>query len=116
MLEAYKQAGGRPDILQTPRVASVVISGNRVLALNLVEGVEIEAEELEDGVRARIVVAPGTVVDYPVHLCFGMVSEEGLQRILPESALDRARRCVTVRVIIMALWVVSRCYLPHPLI
>jgi Fe-S cluster assembly scaffold protein SufB len=84
MLEAYKEAGGRPDILQTPRVASVVISGNRVLALNLVEGVEIEAEELQDGVRARIVVAPGTRVDYPVHLCFGMIAEEGLQRILPE--------------------------------
>jgi Fe-S cluster assembly scaffold protein SufB len=84
ILEAYKEAGGRPDILQTPRVASVVISGNRVLALNLVDGVEIEAEELEDGVRARIVVAPGTVVDYPVHLCFGMVAEEGRQRILSE--------------------------------
>lgn len=84
ILKAYEQAGGRPDVLQTPRVASAVVSGNQVLAVNLVEGVDIEADELESGVRARISVAPGTKVDYPVHLCFGMTAEEGLQEILPE--------------------------------
>jgi hypothetical protein len=84
MLKAYEMAGGKSNILQTPRVASAVISGNRVLAVNLVEGVEIEAEELANGVRARITVAPGTKVDYPVHLCFGMIDEEGVQEILPE--------------------------------
>jgi Fe-S cluster assembly scaffold protein SufB len=84
ILRAYEQAGGRPDVLQTPRVASAVISGNHVLAINLVEGVDIQAQELEQGVRARVAVAPGTKVDYPVHLCFGMVAEEGLQEILSE--------------------------------
>jgi Fe-S cluster assembly scaffold protein SufB len=83
ILKAYEQAGGKSDVLQTPKVASAVISGNRVLAVNLVEGVDIIAEELENGVRARITVAPGTKVDYPVHLCFGMTDENGLQEILP---------------------------------
>ncbi len=84
ILKAYEQAGGKPDLLQTPRVASAVVSANRVLALNEIEGVNIEAEELESGVRARITVAPGTKVDYPVHLCFGMIPAEGLQEIIPE--------------------------------
>ncbi len=84
ILRAYEQAGGKPDMLRTPKVASAVISGNQVLAVNLVEGVNIEAEELAQGVRARITVAPGTKVAYPVHLCFGMTAEEGLQEILPE--------------------------------
>ena len=84
MLKAYEMAGGKSNILRTPRVASAVISGNRVLAVNLVEGVDIKAEELAHGVRARITVAPDTKVDYPVHLCFGMLDEEGLQEILPE--------------------------------
>jgi Fe-S cluster assembly scaffold protein SufB len=84
ILEAYEQAGGRPDILRTPRVGSAVISGNQVLAVNQVEGVHIEAEELEHGVRACIAVAPGTKVDYPVHLCFGMIPSEGLQEIVSE--------------------------------
>jgi hypothetical protein len=71
-------------MLRAPRVASAVVSGNRVLAVNQVEGVHIEAQELAHGVRARIAVEPGTKVDYPVHLCFGMMPAEGLQEILSE--------------------------------
>jgi hypothetical protein len=84
ILRAYEQAGGRSDVLRTPRVASAVISGNQVLAVNQVEGVTIEAEELEHGVRACVRVEPGTKVDYPVHLCFGMIPSEGLQEIISE--------------------------------
>jgi Fe-S cluster assembly scaffold protein SufB len=84
MLEAYEQAGGMPDMLRMPRVASAVISGNQVLAVNLVEGVDIQTEERENGVHAHITVAPQTKVDYPVHLCFGMTAEEGLQEITSE--------------------------------
>jgi Fe-S cluster assembly scaffold protein SufB len=84
ILAAYEQAGGRPDILGAPRVASAVVSGNRVLGVNLVEGIEIEGEEMENGVRVRVAVAPGTRIEYPVHLCFGVVPEEGLQEIVPE--------------------------------
>jgi Fe-S cluster assembly scaffold protein SufB len=84
ILKAYAQAGGKPDALQTPRVASAVISANRVLAVNLVEGVNIEADELEHGVRARITVAPGVKVAYPVHLCFGVIPAEGIQEIVSQ--------------------------------
>jgi Fe-S cluster assembly scaffold protein SufB len=84
ILKAYEQAGGKSDILRAPKIASAVINANRVLAVNQTEGITIEADELEHGVRARITVAPGTKVDYPVHLCFGMIAEEGLQEILPE--------------------------------
>lgn len=84
MLKAYEQAGGRPDILRMPRVASAVINGNQVLSVNLIEGIDIEAEEREDGVLARITIAPDTKTDHPVHLCFGMTAEEGLQKITSE--------------------------------
>ena len=81
MLDAYEKAGGRPDVLKVRRVASAVISASDVLSVNEVEGVSIEADELEDGVRARIRVAPGTKLEHPVHLCFGMTESEGVQRI-----------------------------------
>ena len=84
MMRAVEQAGGKTDVLRTPRVASAIISGNQVLAVNLVEGVDIEAEEMEQGVRASIRVAPGTKVDYPVHLCFGVIPEKGVQQIIPD--------------------------------
>jgi len=84
ILKAYEQAGGKPDLLRTGRIASAVVSGNQVLAVNRVEGVDIETEELERGVHARVTVAPGTKVAYPVHLCFGMTGAEGLQEIVSE--------------------------------
>jgi Fe-S cluster assembly scaffold protein SufB len=84
MMRAYEQAGGKSDVLQVPKIASAVISGNQVMAANSIEGVSIEAQSLEHGVRAQIRVAPGTRVDYPVHLCFGVIPKEGRQEIISE--------------------------------
>ncbi len=81
ILDAYERAGGRSDVLKASRVASAVISANDVLAVNEIEGVTIEAEEQEHGVRALITVEPGTKIDHPIHLCFGMTASEGLQEI-----------------------------------
>ncbi len=84
LLEAYSQAGGDPSVLRAPKAATLVVSANRVLAANEVPGVHFEAETLPDGVRARIAVEPGAKIERPVHLCFGMLPAEGVQRIEAE--------------------------------
>jgi Fe-S cluster assembly scaffold protein SufB len=84
MLEAYEIAGGEIPALESDHIASAVISANKVLAVNEIPGIRIEADEKPNGVRARITVAPGTRVKFPVHLCFGMIPEEGLQEIISE--------------------------------
>ena len=81
MLEAYGEAGGDPAALATPKAATLVVSANHVLAANEAPGVHFESEALPDGVRARIAVDPGVRVERPVHLCFGMLPAEGVQRI-----------------------------------
>lgn len=81
LLEAYSQAGGDPAVLRAPKAATLVVSANRVLAANEVPGVHFAAEALPDGVRARIAVEPGARIERPVHLCFGMLPAEGVQRI-----------------------------------
>jgi len=81
MLEAYRQAGGDPQALQLPDVATLVISANQVLAAHGIPGVQFEAEPLEQGVRARIVVEPDAQIERPVHLCFGLLPSEGRQEI-----------------------------------
>jgi Fe-S cluster assembly scaffold protein SufB len=81
MLEAYSQAGGDPSVLRAPKAAILVVSANRVLAANEVPGIHFEAEALPDGVRARIAVEPAAQIERPVHLCFGMLPAEGVQRI-----------------------------------
>lgn len=84
MLDAYKQAGGDPDSLKLPEVATLVISGNNVLASHSIPGVHLEPESIENGVRARIWVEPGTHVEQPVHLCFGVIPADGIQQIEAE--------------------------------
>lgn len=92
LLEAYNQAGGDPSVLRAPKAATLVVSANRVLAANEVPGVHFEAEPLPDGVRARIAVEPGTRVERPVHLCFGMLPAEGVQRIEAEYEIGAGAR------------------------
>lgn len=84
MMEAYRLAGGEPAALQSPEIATLVVSANQVLAAHEIPGIRFEAEPLEHGVRARIGVDPGARIERPVHLCFGLLPEEGLQEILAE--------------------------------
>lgn len=84
ILDAYEQAGGDPNALSQPEVATLVISSNKILASHEIPGVHLEAEPLEHGVKARIEVEPGSKIERPVHLCFGVVPAEGLQEIIAE--------------------------------
>ena len=59
ILQAYEASGGDPDLLKNDRVARLVISGNEVIGLNEIQGISMQAEPLEDGVRVRLEVAPG---------------------------------------------------------
>lgn len=92
ILKAYERSGGNPHFLKTPRVASLVVSGNRVLGANEVTGVHLSSEELPDGVRAKVVVEPGVRLDIPAHLCFGVIPKEGVQRILSEFEIGEGAR------------------------
>ena len=84
MLDAYRQAGGDPEALSLPEVATLVVSSNQVLAAHEIPGVRFQADPLEHGVRARIQVEPGAKIEKPVHLCFGVIPAEGLQEIVAE--------------------------------
>ncbi len=82
ILKAYEQSGGDPDLLKSDAVASLIISGNQVLGVNRIPGLRAEAESLEDGVKVTLFIEPGVEIEQPVHLCFGVLPEKGVQRIL----------------------------------
>jgi Fe-S cluster assembly scaffold protein SufB len=84
IVQAYEKSGGDGKQLLDKAFASLVVSGNKILATNSISGVQIESEDIEGGIRARIWVEPGTQVRFPVHLCFGMVPKSGVQRIQAE--------------------------------
>ena len=82
MLEALKQAGGDPSAITSGKFATLVVSANKVLTKSELPGIRFEAEEIPTGIQARIIVEPGAKIPQPVHLCFGMLAEEGIQEII----------------------------------
>lgn len=80
--DLYSTTESDAEILKDPEVASLVVHHNQVLGSHLVPGLQMDVEELEDGIKADIRLKEGTVVKKPVHLCFGMMPETGIQRIL----------------------------------
>ena len=82
MLEAYGKAGGNLDALKSRDVGNLVIHENKVLSANQAEGIKVETEETETGVNIYFLVEEGAKIKYPVHLCFGVLPQEGLQEII----------------------------------
>jgi len=79
-----------------PDVAHLAIGLNKVVSSNGVKGLEIQTEEQADGVDIAITVAEGAVIAKPVHMCFGLLQEEGIQKINLRLVVEpRARIGVT---------------------
>jgi Fe-S cluster assembly scaffold protein SufB len=81
IMEAYQEAGGMPDQLDRTDTATLVVSGDQVLASHEIPGIQLKASQIKNGVRADITVSKNSIIEQPVHLCFGVVPEEGIQRI-----------------------------------
>lgn len=81
MLYAYQQAGGAPEIFKNSTIAHIVVHKNTVMGSHLVKGLILDPEETEDGVNIILKVGKGIKIDNPVHLCFGVLPEEGIQVI-----------------------------------
>jgi hypothetical protein len=82
MLEAYGKAGGNLDALKSKEVGNLVIHKNEVLSANEVKGIKVETDETATGVNIHLLVEKGAKIKYPIHLCFGVLPEEGLQEII----------------------------------
>lgn len=81
MLEIYQNAEGDPEIFKESDTAHLVIHKNRVLGAHLVEGLSLTPEETKDGVNLLLELADNFKIPREVHLCFGVLPEEGLQEI-----------------------------------
>lgn len=82
MLDAYEKAGGDRSALLSKDVAKLVIHENKVLSADGVKGIKIETKETKTGVNIYFLVEEGAKIQRPVHLCFGVLPQEGLQEII----------------------------------
>lgn len=77
----YASTGLNPESFSSD-TAHIEINRNRVLGTHLVPGFSVEAKEFSEGVEAVMEVAAGTVIEKPVHICFGMLPARGIQKII----------------------------------
>ena len=79
--EVYRALQMTDAVLRDEKTAHLVINHNQVLGLHMLPGLTAEAEEFETGIRLLFRVREGVRIAKPVHLCFGMTPESGLQEI-----------------------------------
>jgi Fe-S cluster assembly scaffold protein SufB len=90
--DMYEITQSNPHELQDPDVAHLIINANQVLGMHVVPGLNVTAKELTDGIDVTLNLQDGTVVHKPVHLCFGMFSQRGVQRIIMNVTIGKDSR------------------------
>ena len=85
---AYAKSGGNPADLQNNQLGLLLISGNKMLTKNEVPGLQIKTRSIPNGVEAEIVLKKNTKLPLPVHLCFGVIPETGVQNIIADFKLE----------------------------
>lgn len=93
----YQSIGVNPhDLWGQLDVARIEIHANRVLGVHLVSGLEVDARPFDEGIEARIRVAKGARIAKPIQVCFGMIPENGVQRIVLEIVVEDEARAGVV--------------------
>lgn len=62
-------------------VARIEVHENRIVGVHLVPGLNVDANETNTGIDAAITVDEGAHIEKPVHICFGVLPENGVQHI-----------------------------------
>ncbi len=80
-LELLKSLGIDIGHVFTEDVAKIQVHQNKVVGLHLVPGLRVQADEMKDGIEAEILIEKGMKIEKPIHICFGVLPEEGLQKV-----------------------------------
>jgi len=82
LVEALEKNGYDASKYFDKKVASIIISGNRVIGLNNVQGVKLTPTQIENGVMVDMEIEEGVVLPIPIHVCTGYVEKNGLQNVI----------------------------------
>ena len=63
--------------------AKLLLDFNKISGIEQVEGIILKGREIENGIVADIIIKEGTHHEEPIHLCFGVNKQTGIQEIFP---------------------------------
>lgn len=79
LVELYEK-NTNDNSLKNKGVASIIVSGNKVVGLNTLKGIDVKSKTRGDGVVIIDVdIQDNTVIPIPVHLCTGFLEKKGEQ-------------------------------------
>ncbi|MCM8771445.1 MAG: SufD family Fe-S cluster assembly protein, partial [Candidatus Omnitrophica bacterium] len=81
MLEAYAKAGGAPSVFKDSNIAHLIVHKNKVIGNHSLKGLILEPKETASGIDVILTVEKGIKIENLVHLCFGIIPQEGIQEI-----------------------------------
>ncbi|SHE54575.1 hypothetical protein SAMN02745164_00660 [Marinitoga hydrogenitolerans DSM 16785] len=80
--KAYEQAGGDISNLLSKDIVSIIISGDKILGKNTVDGITINVKSAENGkVEYEMIIEDNLKLDKPIHMCVGFLKKQGEQYI-----------------------------------
>jgi len=88
IIESVRLVGFDVDNMLKKETPKFFLNYNKIAKIKEVEGLILAGKETENGVIADFIVRPGKKIDVPVHLCFGVTKEEGLQEIIPRFIIE----------------------------
>jgi Fe-S cluster assembly scaffold protein SufB len=96
LMQAFGEAGGDRSVLADTGIAHLSVSGSSILSSREVEGIDVDAREIRNGVSAKVTVREGVKLQKPVHLCFGVLHKKGTQKIKMAVKLEKDSSAVFI--------------------
>jgi Fe-S cluster assembly scaffold protein SufB len=75
------------DIFKQPDIAHIFIHHHKVVQSHLLPGLKVDVKEFDDHIEVNTVVEKNTKIEKPVHMCFGMIPENGVQKMVINTEL-----------------------------
>ncbi|ACJ75154.1 ABC transporter ATP-binding protein [Thermosipho africanus Ob7] len=82
IVKAVEKLGTDASKFLDKKIASIIISGDKVLGLNNVEGIKLVPTQIENGVQVDMEILENAHIPRPIHVCTGYVEKKGFQKVI----------------------------------
>lgn len=86
--ELYDTTTVSHDDIKNPEVAHLTVHANTVIGSHTLPGLNIDIEQMKDGVKVKLHLEKNTKIERPVHMCFGMLPQKGTQHIIMDVDIE----------------------------
>ena len=89
LTNTFASMGGDPEIFADTHIAHMAVNGHRVLSHREIPGVKLHVKETTEAIVNTITVLRGRHIDFPIHLCIGIIEPTGTQRIQTRLTVEK---------------------------